>query len=680
MVSELHVIDEAIRKVEGSTISALESDERRKEMSVIEDGEIASTGTPGPVTPSNHNSPALSEDGSTDDDLWRHRYVKLHTKSGRPHDVVRRPRSFTVNFQGVSFSHSTSNCRLWFVRIPKPAQVPEMKGAELEVETYRAHYKLLNESLNVKKLERDAAREATRSARDSFKHCRDVFDAKAAEIEPLRVAIRTGGAAARKLRDELEELDARTEEELDRKIVDAKYKLEHESIALAEEKKLVVLLKKLETQRPKIKALREAMNMAAQDAPDLARSKAELSTYEAELKILKEEKDMQFAILQKYREQEEVLERDVDDLFSERRRSKEVGDAAYARLADIRKDVKRQHDAFYNNRRLSRRIREHLAKGEISEAKRLCAEQMDAAHAKLAEDATFRREYYTLWEEDRSLSQPFEEVESSDLTPCNKESSIPAPKRAEAVLAAALAEAKEEFERLRSMAAVGAAAVSPQPTIADEKMALRFAETQEASVASTSGLKKKRSNSGVAPHKRVLTPSPQLLKQPSFEIPELVKLSLSSAPSHENLKLAELERNRQAQLDAERRKAKRLQSKDRKRQQTVKSAKKAGSEVEESVTETMQEPEKEEELPYVVVDKVCEVEDITTQKAKVVPPPAKLPLMKVMAPKPAARRPDFSRKMSLRKLTKWIKLNGTAFLFLMAILLSFWLVGSFLKT
>ena len=86
------------------------------------------------------------------------------------------------------------------MRIPRPAETASA-SEDPELETYKAQVKLLNESMNVKRLERDAAREHTRAARDGLRLCREAYDAKLALVAPLRDAAKQGGDAARKLRE-----------------------------------------------------------------------------------------------------------------------------------------------------------------------------------------------------------------------------------------------------------------------------------------------------------------------------------------------------------------------------------------------------------------------------------------------------------------------------------------------
>lgn len=43
-------------------------------------------------------------------------------------------------------------CSLWFVRMPKPPEVPEIKAGETELQTYRAQLAVLSDTLSLKKV------------------------------------------------------------------------------------------------------------------------------------------------------------------------------------------------------------------------------------------------------------------------------------------------------------------------------------------------------------------------------------------------------------------------------------------------------------------------------------------------------------------------------------------------
>ena len=534
-------------------------------------------------------------------------------------------------------------------------------------------------------------------------------------MEPLKEAARSGGATARKIKGELGELDARTIEELNKKIADAKYRIEHESIPLSEEKNIIALVKKLESQRPRLTKIVDSMAVAAEGAGDVARIKAELAEHEDEFKVLRGEKDTQHAILEKYRLQEDVLEKEVDDFFTQRRKMKELGDVAYARLSELKKDQRSQNDEYYNNRRLSRKVRELLAAGELFEAKKLCDQQMEKAHEKLATDGAYRAEYFALWEQQRkapldSLDDEEDEKEgdeenSNRIANENKNGgggggskrprlpSAPPAKKAEALIAAVLEEAKEEFERLRAAAATGTAASSPRPTVANDKMPFGSACSLTESTPTTTGTaaaaattitspvvyeEAMPSSSGAGPSsskpqkqkKQVVAVKGNqqqqmqeggllLFKQASFEIPDIVtKAKLANGGKDAAAaKAAERERNRMLQEEAEARKQRRQVDKEKKKKQKSTTA---------PAVEDVTVPGSTENSGTGLNGTVAAPPAATTMmahssntgsKSEMLASRAASQVKRAMAPKPAARRPAGASRPISKRFKMWLKAN-----------------------
>ena len=295
----------------------------------------------------------------------------------------------------IFISHtSPSLCRMWFVRMPKPPELPSIKAFEVECDAYQTQLRIFNESINALKLERDTIREHAYTARDALKRCREVFDAKKNQVKPLRDALNSGGQTSRKLREENADLEARTEADLDAKIAAATQSIEHETISLAEEKRLIAVIKKLEAQRPRIKELENAVTSVAEVRADAERLRAELHEHDAELSVLRAERDTQQAIANQYKDQEAGLDAKVTAIFAERRRVKELRDALFTRMNEQKNAQRLRNDSFYQNRHLSREVRGAVAKGEMDAARKLCEDQIEGVHAKLAGDEKFRREYF----------------------------------------------------------------------------------------------------------------------------------------------------------------------------------------------------------------------------------------------------------------------------------------------
>ncbi|GAB4819972.1 hypothetical protein N2152v2_007018 [Parachlorella kessleri] len=475
--------------------------------------------------------------------------------------------------------------RLWFVRIPRPPELVAVKALEQEQETYRAQYKLLTESFNVKKVERDAARENTRAAREAFKASKEAFERKRAIVQPFREAEKSTSGDAKKLRESFSELEARSEAELDERLQQLHYRIEHESIPLNEEKRILQLIRKLESQRPKVREYEAQVGTLAEARAAVKQLEGDLADHKEELKVLQGEKDTQWTILEKFREQEQVLDKEVEEILAERRRFKELMDEAYTRVAELKSLQKAKNDEFYANRRFSKTIREAslpevLAAGNLDEARRQCAEQMEEAHAKLSADPDYRAEYFVLWDQQRKSPVSMAALDDDIDLPAaaagkggkggkqhqqrDQPPLVDPAVKAEQVIAAVLEEAKGSIMRVKAAAASAAAAAAVAPALAEPEAATVAAEPESAAAKLAAAAKPPKPRKAEAPRHLVMVP---VLPPDNFQLPESIKGK--KAPSAEELKELEREHNRQAQVEAERRKQRKQQEREKKRQRAL---------------------------------------------------------------------------------------------------------------
>lgn len=442
--------------------------------------------------------------------------------------------------------------------MPKPPEAPFIKALEQEVETYQAQVRLFSESLNVHKLDRDAIRENVRTARDALKRCRDAFDAKNAEVKPLREALQSGGQASRKLREEFADLEARSESELDTKLAALKNRIEHESIPLNEEKKIIATIKKLEAQRSRVKEFQATVGVVAEVRADVDKLRAELREHDAELSVLRKEKDTQQGILTKFREQEAEADSKVEAAMAERRKVKDLQDAAYTRMNEARKSQRTKNDAHFTNRRLSRTVRELIAAGKVEEARAMCAEQMEEMHTKLASNDEFRAHYYAQWEEVKKIrAEADEEGEehfggddkkidaSSRSNP--KESVVQPAVKAQAVIAAAL-------EAAAAAGVEGEAAVVHEAPLVSAHHSENISMEDFSRLAGAHGAGEAKAKKPKQQPKYIA--EPVLVPEDNFTLPEAVLKKNAEPSTAAATKAAERERNRQLQAEAEARKLK----------------------------------------------------------------------------------------------------------------------------
>ncbi|KAK9814284.1 hypothetical protein WJX72_003390 [[Myrmecia] bisecta] len=384
--------------------------------------------------------------------------------------------------------------RLWFVRVPKPAEDSTLASFESELELYKARVHLLNESVNIKRMEKDSARESTKAALEALNACKAQIDLKDRDLKPLRDARDARNIASKEFRSNFGDLDVRSEEELDDKLKSIEHRMSHESMPLAEEKKLMAQMKKLQGQRERVRQYAvkvSSLSVAREEADKL---QLELKELDQDRQVLVEERQMQSKIFEKYRDEERALDAELKAILDERRRVKDLQDDVYQRMQEVKRERRAKTDEYYENRRFSQNIRIMVRDGGLDEARALCAEQANSKHELLEFNPDYRIEFVRLWDQQRKYPLSMSGDASFDLDPLAATSTsqpackgakgskregrpgrgeqdaapaaLPSKSRAELVIAAALEEAKEEIaQNARNKAAEPA----PEPAPVEEE-------------------------------------------------------------------------------------------------------------------------------------------------------------------------------------------------------------------
>lgn len=563
--------------------------------------------------------------------------------------------------------------RLYFVRMPKPPEDSALAAMDQEFESLRAQHNLLSESMNVKKLEKDAADANSRNAQAAVNRCHEALKAKEAALVPLR-ELRD---RRKKLMDSLaqfKDLPVRREDELERQIAELHHSIEHESLTLNEEKKAMQTAKKLAASRERVKeyeAKSAEMDALRQEIRALEQS---LEAVEADRKALKSELDVAKMVREKYREEGAAIGKAMSEIYAERVAVKEIKDAAYARMFERKSDTRSKVTDFYENRRFSRRVRQLLAEGKLLEARDLCAEQMEEAHAKLNSDEAYRAEYMRLWLQQRAPTFNFdadepEEPASEGGAKGRGRAAKPRPamdpeeckRRAEAIIAAALAEIDYTPKP--------AAPAQPEPTAPTE--AYKPPPVAAAAAAAVPAKKPAKGSPLVVVPEASLPEA--LAEKDNFQLPEFARAAQPQA--------AVAKDDRAAAAEAEKRKERRRKAAERRREKAVETAKtkeelaRAAREaaaaqpaVEEQQLAGDEDAAAEEAAPAAVQAAVAAAPVASKAKAKAAP---KGPVAAV-ASRGTAKRPPVKKK-GIKQLLKQYEmyLIAAAFMVFLAAMVHF---------
>jgi hypothetical protein len=311
--------------------------------------------------------------------------------------------------------------------MPKPSSSLATKPLDIEIEAYNVQIVLISESINVKKIERDALRQKRRSAAEAIQRCKKASDAKVQEIKALKGTMRSSNAAIKKANEELSKMEVSSEAELDEKLVKLNQTMEHESISLSEEKRIIACIARLQVQRPRIIELERILQEAMESKQkNVTAQRSQLSVLESEYAQDVKDREAKEAQLASIRKKEGIVSAKVDTLLAEYHRVKAVRDDLREQQAVANKGIKKWADAFEKNRKFSRSVRQAVSDGRLADAVEMCNSQTEAVIERLGEDPAYRAAYLFNWAEQRlsGFEKPFDKKssdEASDLEPKEQE-------------------------------------------------------------------------------------------------------------------------------------------------------------------------------------------------------------------------------------------------------------------
>lgn len=355
---------------------------------------------------------------------------------------------------------------LYFVRVPKPDLGDEtaVQRFQQEFEVKLAAVNLLKETRRMKRLEKNEAKSNSMNALDTLKSARELVKKKEDALRPFWKRDEKNRESNQALRNSRSELDAETEAQLDQKIADIEYSLEHESHELREEKAMLQQIKKLKAQRPKVQKY-EASHSHLQEMKSATEEvRASRDVLERELKVLRDERQQCERVHKELRALEDKIAEELARIEKEVDAANTEKNNLYEKLKEARAARKEKLSDFNQNREFSRKVRTMVAEGRIDEAQTQCNEYSERLMFKLKTDNEYRDEYLRLWATQRKSAISMFGVSDADLgisskKPAGRKAAAgsildiplkPGQTRADAVIARALAEADAELKGSRA--------------------------------------------------------------------------------------------------------------------------------------------------------------------------------------------------------------------------------------
>ena len=339
--------------------------------------------------------------------------------------------------------------QLWIVKVPKPPEDHGAADAAGEPSTTRiaaleAEIAALDARVRTANQARDAARTHLAKARERARETSAAIKAASAACEPLYARVNELNAMERRVRDAKRAVGFDSEAAVEAALAEAESRMNHESLSVLEQKRLLREMSKLRAKRPEAAALESTIRTLENAKEERARLGEELKASRDALEPLREKRAMSLKIVDHYAG---CVDAAVDD-------SAEAYAAKTARVTEVKRLRKEGYEARKARREtaqsrereewlLARRTfgeaRDLVSNGHFAEAEAACLRQMEHVHARLNTDREYRAKYL------EGLGRDRETREAAAKAAIEADAEATAKALAEAKAAAL--EAKREKER-----------------------------------------------------------------------------------------------------------------------------------------------------------------------------------------------------------------------------------------
>ncbi|KAK7313040.1 hypothetical protein VNO77_37386 [Canavalia gladiata] len=247
----------------------------------------------------------------------------------------------------------------------------------------------LTDAVRAKRSERSELISQIKALRDDNRQFQSIVDEKLKEIEPLQQALGKLRSTNNAGRGGL----CSSEEELDNIIYSLQYRMQHESIPLAEEKQILREIKQLEGTREKVIA-NAAMRAKVQDS--LGQKEAiqdQVKLIGGDLDGVKKERQVIRSKIKQLDDALKALDQDIQSLSDELGAVIQKREKAYESIQQLRKQRDEGNSNFYQSRAILNKARELAAKKDINALEELSQTEVERVMSLWNSDKSFRNDY-----------------------------------------------------------------------------------------------------------------------------------------------------------------------------------------------------------------------------------------------------------------------------------------------
>ncbi|KAB2086469.1 hypothetical protein ES319_A04G034000v1 [Gossypium barbadense] len=271
-----------------------------------------------------------------------------------------------------------------------PAIKAKLDQADKEIQKWnKARFKLTDE-LKAKRAERSEMLSQVRALNVDFEQFKTILDEKKREIEPLQQAL--GKLRNNKDVDNRLSLCA-SEEELDFIIHSLQYRIQHESISLSEEKRILKEIKHLEGTREKVIA-NAAMRSKIQDSLGQKEDiQDQVKLMGVDLNGVRKEQHAVWSKKKKIKDKLDETETKIESLQNELKAVTLKRDKAFENIQELRKQSDQGNSHFYQSRTIVHNAKLLAAQKDIKALEELSTAEVEKFMALWNGNKAFRDDY-----------------------------------------------------------------------------------------------------------------------------------------------------------------------------------------------------------------------------------------------------------------------------------------------
>eukprot|EP01018_Ginkgo_biloba_P012143 Gb_11565 [translate_table: standard] len=277
---------------------------------------------------------------------------------------------------------SSYTMKLYFLaKIPRPAEddiKSQIRHADLQLNQKTQTRESVKAALRMKQADRTKLVQKLKCARDEERSCRDAIQSKFKELEVSKAPLES-------IRNAL------SVHEIDKKIHDMQYRIEHEHFTVREQKQMLSDIKQLKVSRTQLPAgpqsqLSELLEQKKQIQEGNKKLKHELDALKK--KLFQAERS-----IEAIKKELLLLDEAAEKLDAERNAANDACQKAYEDLRPLKKQNYEKHIEFYQNKSDIEAAKRFASASDIDELDKLCKTQVERILNMWNKNEEFRKDY-----------------------------------------------------------------------------------------------------------------------------------------------------------------------------------------------------------------------------------------------------------------------------------------------